>query len=148
MNDFRWPRLLERLVFASFLLSLLLGVLLPIYTDEVAWRMQLRAGIDGGIDRMISDICGPNTNAAPPLFMMPFRYASAWLNLTFPDPLYVRTVGVGCAIVWAFLMRALIGQLERTTLPRTCAHGRPTMLQVQLGDLERQFGRHGLEYGC
>ena len=40
-------------------------------------------------------------------------------------------------------MRALIGQLERTTLPRTCAHGRPTMLQVQLGDLERQFGRHG-----
>jgi DNA mismatch repair protein MutL len=40
-------------------------------------------------------------------------------------------------------MRALIGQLERTTLPRTCAHGRPTMLQVGLGDLERQFGRHG-----
>jgi DNA mismatch repair protein MutL len=40
-------------------------------------------------------------------------------------------------------MRALIGQLERTVLPRTCAHGRPTMLQVNLGDLERQFGRHG-----
>ncbi len=40
-------------------------------------------------------------------------------------------------------MRALIAQLERTTLPRTCAHGRPTMLQVNLGDLERQFGRHG-----
>lgn len=40
-------------------------------------------------------------------------------------------------------MRALLGQLERTSLPRTCAHGRPTMLQVGLGDLERQFGRHG-----
>jgi DNA mismatch repair protein MutL len=40
-------------------------------------------------------------------------------------------------------MRALIGQLERTTLPRTCAHGRPTMLQVEIGTLERQFGRHG-----
>ena len=40
-------------------------------------------------------------------------------------------------------MRALIAQLERTTLPRTCAHGRPTMLQVNLADLERQFGRHG-----
>ncbi|MGN6700359.1 MAG: DNA mismatch repair endonuclease MutL [Thermomicrobiales bacterium] len=40
-------------------------------------------------------------------------------------------------------MRALIAQLERTTLPRTCAHGRPTMLHVNLGDLERQFGRHG-----
>ena len=119
MNDIRWPKLLERLVFASFLLSLLLGVLLPIYTDEVAWRMQLRAGIDGGIDRMISDICGPNTNAAPPLFMMPFRYASAWLNLTFPDPLYVRTVGVGCAIVWAFLMRALIGRIAADARQRS-----------------------------
>ncbi|HET8626936.1 MAG TPA: DNA mismatch repair protein MutL, partial [Thermomicrobiales bacterium] len=40
-------------------------------------------------------------------------------------------------------MRALIGQLERTTLPRTCAHGRPTMLQVGLGELAQQFGRHG-----
>ena len=90
MNDIRWPKLIERLVFASFVLSLLFGLLLPIYTDEVGWRMQLRAGMDGGIDRMISDICGPNTNAAPPLFMMPFRHVSAWLNLAFPDPLYVR----------------------------------------------------------
>ncbi|HEX5504887.1 MAG TPA: DNA mismatch repair endonuclease MutL [Thermomicrobiales bacterium] len=40
-------------------------------------------------------------------------------------------------------MRALVGQLERTTLPRTCAHGRPTMLQVGLGELALQFGRHG-----
>lgn len=119
MTDIRWPRLLERLVFGSFLLSLLFGVLLPIYTDEVGWRMQLRAGLDGGIDRMISDICGPNTNAAPPLFMMPFRYASAWLNLTFPDPLYVRTVGVGCAIVWAFLMRALIGRIAADARQRS-----------------------------
>ena len=119
MNDIRWPRLLERLVFASFLLSLLFGILLPIYTDEVGWRMQLRAGMDGGIDRMISDICGPNTNAAPPLFMMPFRHLSAWLNLAFPDPLYVRIVGVGCAIVWAFLMRALIGRIAADARQRS-----------------------------
>ena len=118
MNDIRWPRLLERLVFASFLLSLLLGLLLPIYTDEVGWRMQLRAGIDGGIDRMISDICGPNTNAAPPLFMMPFRGVSAWLNLAFPDPLYVRIIGVGCAIIWAFLLRALIGRIAANDAQR------------------------------
>lgn len=111
MNDIDRPGLLERVVFASFLLSVLLGVLLPIYTDEVGWRMQLRAGMDGGIDRMISDICGPNTNAAPPLFMMPFRHVSAWLNLAFPDPLYVRMIGVGCAIIWAFLLRALIGRI-------------------------------------
>ena len=119
MNDIRWPKLIERLVFASFVLSLLFGLLLPIYTDEVGWRMQLRAGMDGGIDRMISDICGPNTNAAPPLFMMPFRHVSAWLNLAFPDPLYVRIVGVGCAIVWAFLMRALIGRIAADARQRS-----------------------------
>ena len=106
-----WPRLVARVAFAGFLLSVLFGLLLPVYTDEVGWRMQLRAGMDGGVDRMLSDICGPNTIAAPPWFMMPFRLASAWLNSAFPDPLYVRLVGVACALAWAFMLRTLIARL-------------------------------------
>jgi hypothetical protein len=105
------PKLLERLSFASFLLSILFGLLLPVYTDEVGWRMQLRAGIDGGVDRMLSDICGPNTTATPPLFMMPLRLITGWVDTSFPDPLFVRLLGVACAIGWAFLMRALIGRI-------------------------------------
>lgn len=123
----RWLRSIERVTFASFLLSLLLGMLVPIYTDEVGWRMQLRAGIDGGVDRLLSDICGPNTIAAPPLFIMPVRAMSAWFNLTFPDPFYVRIISVACAIGWAFLLRALIGRLATSTgqrsLLRTLAFG-------------------------
>jgi DNA mismatch repair protein MutL len=38
-------------------------------------------------------------------------------------------------------MRELIGQLERTQHPRACGHGRPTMLHLTQGELERQFGR-------
>jgi DNA mismatch repair protein MutL len=38
-------------------------------------------------------------------------------------------------------MRELVGQLERCQAPRTCPHGRPTMIQVGLSQLERQFGR-------
>ncbi len=38
-------------------------------------------------------------------------------------------------------MRELIRRLERTTAPRTCPHGRPTMIQLNLGQLEREFGR-------
>jgi DNA mismatch repair protein MutL len=38
-------------------------------------------------------------------------------------------------------MRQLIAQLERCTQPRHCAHGRPTMLHLSQGDLEREFGR-------
>lgn len=38
-------------------------------------------------------------------------------------------------------MRALIVQLEQTSLPRTCPHGRPTMVHVSAERLEKEFGR-------
>jgi len=38
-------------------------------------------------------------------------------------------------------MRELVADLERTNHPRACGHGRPTMLHMTQGDLERQFGR-------
>jgi DNA mismatch repair protein MutL len=38
-------------------------------------------------------------------------------------------------------MRELVRRLEATTAPRTCPHGRPTMIQLNLGQLEREFGR-------
>lgn len=37
--------------------------------------------------------------------------------------------------------RELLLQLERTTLPRTCPHGRPTMILLSQAQLEREFGR-------
>lgn len=38
-------------------------------------------------------------------------------------------------------MRELVTQLERTQHPRACGHGRPTMLHLTQGELERQFAR-------
>lgn len=38
-------------------------------------------------------------------------------------------------------MRGLIQQLEKATLPRTCPHGRPTMVHLSSGRLEKEFGR-------
>jgi len=38
-------------------------------------------------------------------------------------------------------MRALVRQLEETTSPRTCPHGRPTMILLGQAWLEREFGR-------
>lgn len=38
-------------------------------------------------------------------------------------------------------MRKLLQQLEHCTSPRTCPHGRPTMVLLTPGQLERQFGR-------
>jgi len=38
-------------------------------------------------------------------------------------------------------MRRLLEDLERTANPRTCPHGRPTIVHLSTADLERQFGR-------
>ncbi len=38
-------------------------------------------------------------------------------------------------------MRELVRQLERCAQPNTCPHGRPTMIHMSAGRLEREFGR-------
>jgi DNA mismatch repair protein MutL len=39
--------------------------------------------------------------------------------------------------------RALLAGLEGCQSPRTCPHGRPTMIHLSVDLLERQFGRRG-----
>jgi DNA mismatch repair protein MutL len=39
--------------------------------------------------------------------------------------------------------RALLNDLETCQAPRTCPHGRPTMIHLSVDLLERQFGRKG-----
>jgi DNA mismatch repair protein MutL len=39
--------------------------------------------------------------------------------------------------------RALLRDLEACQSPRTCPHGRPTMIHLPVDLLERQFGRRG-----
>jgi DNA mismatch repair protein MutL len=38
-------------------------------------------------------------------------------------------------------IRQLVSDLERTASPRTCPHGRPTLVHVGVEAIERQFGR-------
>jgi DNA mismatch repair protein MutL len=38
-------------------------------------------------------------------------------------------------------MRALLSELAATSEPRTCPHGRPTVLRIGLDELRRGFGR-------
>jgi len=40
-------------------------------------------------------------------------------------------------------MRELVKQLEQTRQPRTCPHGRPTMIHLSSHQLEKEFGRIG-----
>ena len=104
---------LRRAVVAALVLGLLAGLFLPIYTDEVGWRLQERAWIDG-VDKLYSENCGPNTLAVPPWFMWPVRWYSATFNLRFPDPLFVRISGVAYALVFLWLLLRLVGRIGRS----------------------------------
>ena len=87
---------------------LVLGTALPLYSDEIAWRFQERAGFAPGLDTMMSDTCGANTLARPPLFMMPVRLFSAAANSWLDAPVFVRLAGVACALLWLALLWRLI----------------------------------------
>jgi hypothetical protein len=101
-----------RAVAGLFLFSLLLGLLLPVYADEVGWRLQERAGFDG-LDKLYSEQCGPNTLAVPVWFMWPARWYSALFNGLFPDPFWLRVSGVGYALGWAAMLFVFIGRIAR-----------------------------------
>ena len=110
-----------RLLFLSavgvLILSLIAAMLVPVYTDETGWRFQERAAIDG-VDILFSDLCGPNTLARPPWYMMPTRLFSATANLAMAAPLFVRIAGIACALAWAGLLWLLIRRLEPDTMRR------------------------------
>jgi hypothetical protein len=99
-------------VVACLFLGLLAGMLLPLYTDEVGWRLQERFWIDG-VDKLYSDQCGPNTLAIPPMFMWPVRWYSAFFNTHFAQPYWVRASGVAYACLWAWMVIKLIRRIAR-----------------------------------
>jgi hypothetical protein len=106
------PQRLARLIApAGFVAMLAAAVLLPVYSDEIGWRFQERAAIDGGIDVMFNDLCGPNALGHPPLIMMPVRWFSALANRALADPAWVRVEGVLCALLWARLLWLVIARV-------------------------------------
>lgn len=99
------------LALGTLVVMLLAGMLVPIYTDEIGWRFQERAAVDG-VDIMFNDLCGLNTIAAAPWFMMPVRTFSAMANQSLASPLFVRIEGIACALVWSGLLWLLTGRIE------------------------------------
>lgn len=103
------PRHAATASFCLLLMTLAVGVLVPVYTDEVAWRFQLsRYLVDGGVDRATGETCGANTWAQPATFMLPVRWFSSSVTRLMLGPLSVRLTGVALAIVAMFGIRTLI----------------------------------------
>lgn len=103
---------------ALFVASLVAGIFLPVYADEIGWRLQERAAFDG-VDKLYTELCGPNTLATPPFWMMPARYYSALFNSLFPDPLYVRLSGILYALAWTAMLLVLVRRVAGDARERT-----------------------------
>ena len=110
-------RRLSQFSLALIVASLAAGILLPVYTDEVGWRFQERAGFDG-VDKLYTDSCGPGTIVRPPFFMMPARWYSAVFNGAFPDPLAIRLSGILYAICWIGMLVVLIRRVAPEPMRR------------------------------
>lgn len=104
------PAWLPRITIGLLAAALICGLLLPVYTDEIGWRFQERAGFDG-VDTLYSQRCGPNTLAVPAFFMWPARWYSAAFNGAFATPLTIRLSGILYSLVWVAMLVALIRRI-------------------------------------
>lgn len=122
----RFLRGLSAAVLGLLSVALISGIVLPVYSDEIGWRFQERAGFDG-VDKMFSEACGPNTLAVPPWFMMPARWYSALFNGLFADPFWIRVSGILYALLWValavLLVRRLTGDRENRAIIVTTGVG-------------------------
>jgi hypothetical protein len=108
------------------LVSFGLAALLPVYTDEIFWKMiQGRLGYDGFEVRSGTMVptCGPDAFTSPPL-MLPFRFLDTLMYQWISEPLTIRLVGIGFFVVWLvgtwlFLQRLVPPFADRWTIAGT-----------------------------
>ncbi|MDD5468585.1 MAG: hypothetical protein PHS96_12350, partial [Anaerolineales bacterium] len=85
--------------------------------------------------------------AALRLLVEDFEEDEAPLGTTLEDRLIARICKRGAVKAGQALsteeQRSLLMDLEACQSPRTCPHGRPTMIHISVDLLERQFGRRG-----
>lgn len=108
-------KLLERAVVGAFAVTLLLSVFLPIYTDEVGWKiLQARFFLDGGVNINLFPQCGAPFATAPAWFMVPARAFDAWLYGDLVPPLQLRFMGIASFLLWlavaGWLLSRAVGQ--------------------------------------
>ena len=84
------------------LVSFGMAALLPVYTDEIVWKMmQGRLGYDGFEVRSGTMVpsCGSDAFTVPPL-LLPFRLLDTLMYQWISEPLMIRFVGIGFFIAW------------------------------------------------
>jgi hypothetical protein len=100
--------------------SFALACFVPIYTDEIAWKIiQSRVTEDGGqsLALTLEPSCGPYSFAVP-MLLYPFRWVDSLVFRGMTGPLALRLLGFGTALLWLALAGAFATDVARTRLSR------------------------------
>ena len=102
-----------------FLITMTIGYFLPIYTDEITYKIiQARYFIDGFVNITLLPQCGPSFTATVPFFMIPARMMDAWLYEDLSNPMKLRVIGIGNVLIWCVALLALLPRCMATQLDR------------------------------
>jgi len=94
-----------------------LAFFLPVYTDEIVWKMtQGRLGYDGFQTLLLTALpsCG-DYGVSPPLALVPFRALDTALFEWVSNPMPIRLTGEIYLLLWL----GITGYMLRRTFPRT-----------------------------
>jgi hypothetical protein len=111
-------RILAVAVAALAVASFALACFVPVYTDEIVWKIiQGRVIADGGreLSLTLEPTCGPYSFAVPAL-IYPFRWLDGVLYGALASPGDVRAAGVGAALLWLLLAFVFVRDLTRGTI--------------------------------
>jgi hypothetical protein len=109
----RAARLLAAAVAGLAVPSFALAFFLPVYTDELIWKiLQGRIFADGGLlPRLtLEPSCGPYGMPSAP-FLLPFRWLDALLYGSLASPLAVRVTGVALGVGWVVFAMAAAARI-------------------------------------
>lgn len=106
-------RILAFAVLVAFGLTFCLSALVPIYGDEVGWKiLQARLFFDDFVNISLLPQCGPAFTTPTPWFMVPVRALDAWLYGSMTSPLWLRAAGMSHLLIWlALVVGVLHGRL-------------------------------------
>ena len=114
-----WRRIALSAVLAAFATTMAVGCFVPVYSDEVTWKLlQLRYLIDGLVNITLLPQCGGSFLTDVPYFMIPDRLLDAALFQDLSAPMKLRIFGTGSFLAWCAVMLAVLPRCMALRMPR------------------------------
>lgn len=118
----RWQRIVAGGLIVVFAISLATAFFVPIYLDEIGWRiLRARTDLDGGVGISLWPQCTSRFALPVAWYNLPWRSLEGWLYADLSHPLWLRISGFGFLALWlgtalVLVPKALAWPLDRLRL--------------------------------